>query len=183
MIAIVLPFMLIPEQLFNQHLVLKTDTMACVFGHQNRLMKGDETASIFVRAVHLICAYLGSILHIEHVPRCSDWGSEVADNLSREVTTGFLENRMLTRWQNLPVPSDLKMWLQNPTEDWDLPFKLLKYVQKNKYIIPNPNHRLFDFFGKSHSIFSKRQPLPEITFCLRIHCLRDRKDSTMGFSD
>jgi hypothetical protein len=134
MIAIILPFMLIPEQLFNQHIVLKTDNMACVFGHQNRLVKGDETASIFVRAVHLICAYLGSILHIEHVPRCSDWGSEVADNLSREVTTGFLENRMLTRWKNLPVPSDIKTWLQNPTEDWDLPFKLLKYVQEKTNI-------------------------------------------------
>jgi hypothetical protein len=46
--------------LFNQQIVLKTDNMACVFGHQNRLLKGDETASILVRAVHLICAYLGS---------------------------------------------------------------------------------------------------------------------------
>jgi hypothetical protein len=134
MIAIILPFLLIPEQLFNQQIVLKTDNMACVFGHQNRLMKGDESASIFVRAVHLICAYLGSILHIEHIPRCLDWGSEIADNLSREETTGFLEARMLTRWENLTIPADLENWLQNPTEDWELPIKLLKYVQEKTNI-------------------------------------------------
>jgi hypothetical protein len=134
MIAIVLPFLLIPEQLFNQQIVLKTDNMACVFGHQNRLLKGDESASIFVRAVHLICAYLGSILHVEHIPRCSDWGSEVADNLSREETTGFLESRMLTRWKSLKIPKELENWLQAPTEDWDLPFKLLSYVQEKTNI-------------------------------------------------
>ncbi len=93
-------------------------------------MKGDETASIFIRSVHLICAYLGSALHIEHTPRCSDWGSTTADSLSRKRTTGFLEQRMLTRWEHLKLPSALDTWLANPTEDWDLPFQLLKFVQE-----------------------------------------------------
>jgi hypothetical protein len=129
-IAILLPFLLIPESLSNQHIVLNTDNIACVFGHQNRLMKGDECASIFIRTVHLICAYLGSTLHVLHSPRCSDWGSTTADKLTREHTTEFLQKRMLMRWKHLRVPSELQQWLENPTENWELPLKLLEYVQE-----------------------------------------------------
>jgi hypothetical protein len=93
-------------------------------------MKGDECASIFIRTVHLICAFLGSVLHVEHTPRCSDWGSTIADNLTRKKTTGFQEQRMVARWKSIPLPAELLTWLNNPTQDWDLPFKLLKYVQE-----------------------------------------------------
>jgi hypothetical protein len=129
-IAILVPFLLVPEKLTNQHIILETDNIACVFGHQNRLMKGDECASIFIRTVHLICAYLGSTLHVLHSPRCSDWGSITADKLTREHTTNFLEERMLVRWKHLSIPKLLQQWLDNPTEDWDLPFKLLEHVQE-----------------------------------------------------
>jgi hypothetical protein len=130
MIALILPFVLIPELLTEQHIVFRTDNLSCVYGLQNRLMKGDETASIFIRSVHLICAYLGSALHAEHTPRCSDWGSSVADSLSRKSTTGFLEQRMLSRWKHINLPEVIDSWLNNPTDDWDLPFKLLKFVEE-----------------------------------------------------
>jgi hypothetical protein len=52
----------------------------------------------------------------------------MADNLSRESTTGFLESQMLNRHPGLLTPEPLQEWLRNPIEDWDLPFKLLKYV-------------------------------------------------------
>jgi hypothetical protein len=91
-------------------------------------MKNDACASILIKTVQLICAFLGSVAHIVHVPRCSDWASEMADNLSRESTTGFLESQMLNRHPGLLTPAPLQEWLRNPTEDWDLPFKLLKYV-------------------------------------------------------
>ncbi len=76
----------------------------------------DKCASIFIRTVHLICAFLGSILHVEHSPRCSDSGSRKVDNLSRQNTTGFLEKRMLVRWNHLVIPKVLSDWLNNPTE-------------------------------------------------------------------
>jgi hypothetical protein len=129
-IAILIPLLLIPEKLFNQHIIVRTDNIACVFGHENHSMKKDETASIFIRAVHLISAFLGSKIHIEHLPRCSDWGSETADNLSRERTTGFLETRMLQRWKHLDLPSTLLEWLQNPTADWEIPYQMLQHVKE-----------------------------------------------------
>jgi hypothetical protein len=127
-IGILIPLLLIPKKLTNQHIVFKTDNLACVFGHSNKGMKNDACASILIKSVQLICAFLGSVAHIVHVPRRSDWASEMADNLSRESTTGFLETQMLNRHPGLPTPEPLREWLCNPTEDWDLPFKLLKYV-------------------------------------------------------
>jgi hypothetical protein len=129
-IGLLLPFLLIPEKLSNQHIVLNTDNIACVFGHYNHLMKGDECASIFIKTVHLISAFLGSQVHVQHSPRRSDWGSKMADNLTRECTTGFLESRMIQRWSNLAIPSALDQWLLNPTEDWNLPFVLLNEVTR-----------------------------------------------------
>jgi hypothetical protein len=134
MIALILPFVLIPEVLAGQHIVIKTDNLSCVYGIQNKLMKGDESASIFIRSVHLACAYLGSVLHVEHTPRCSDWGSSAADSLSRKITTGFLEERMLSRWKHLKIPDVLATWLKNPINDWDLPFKIVKFVEEKTNI-------------------------------------------------
>jgi hypothetical protein len=127
-IGILLPLLLIPNKLTNQHIVFKTDNLACVYGHSNKGMKNDACASILIKTVQLICAFLGSVAHIVHVHRRSDWASEMADNLSRESTTGFLESQMLNRHPGLLTPAPLQEWLRNPTEDWDLPFKLLKYV-------------------------------------------------------
>jgi hypothetical protein len=129
-IGLLLPFLLFPEKFKNQHIVLNTDNIACVFGHYNHLMKGDECAWIFIKAVHLISALLGSQVHVQHSPGRSDWGSEMADNLTRECTTGFLESRMVQRWTHLSVPTALNQWLLNPREDWNLPFVLLNEVIK-----------------------------------------------------
>jgi hypothetical protein len=129
MVGVLLPFLLIPKELENQHVVLQVDNMACVYGCENRYMKGDVTASILVKALHLIGAFLGSVVHVVHVPRCSSWESVTADRLSRERTTGFLEKQMLFRFNYLSIPSALAKWLENPKEDWNLAHELLHHVQ------------------------------------------------------
>jgi hypothetical protein len=129
MIGVILPFLLIPNQLASQHVVLNVDNMACVYGYTNHYMKGDVCASIFIRALHLIAAFLGCALHVEHVPRRSTWESTTADNLSRQTTTGFLEEQMLNRFRNLQPPKVLLDWLDNPTEDWNLAKKLLNHIK------------------------------------------------------
>jgi hypothetical protein len=93
-------------------------------------VKNDEYASIFIRAAYLIGAYLGSVLHVAHIPRRSSWETESADNLSRSNTTSFLEKQILSRYDTLPVPPNLTNWLKNPTNNWDLALDLLKYVME-----------------------------------------------------
>jgi hypothetical protein len=94
MIALLLPLLLIPEKLRNSHIRLFTDNASCVFGMKDGYVKNDEYASIFIRAAHLIGAYLGSVLHLIHAPRRSSWEAITADNLSRETTTSFLEDQI-----------------------------------------------------------------------------------------
>jgi hypothetical protein len=129
-IGILIPLLTIPEKLVNQHVVFRTDNLACVYGHANKYMKGDSCASILIRTVHLISACLGSTFHVLHTKRRSDWESETVDNLSRESTTGFLEKRILQRQQAHSLPSAFLEWLDNPIDDWDLPNKLLNIVNE-----------------------------------------------------
>ncbi len=128
MIGVILPFLLIPKQLIGQHVVLKVDNLACVYGYTNHYMKGDICASILIKALHLISAFLGSVLHVEHIPRCSSWESTTADNLSRKSTTRFLEEQMLSRYRDIHAPKVLLDWLNNPTEDWGLARSLLDHT-------------------------------------------------------
>jgi hypothetical protein len=130
MIGILLPLLLIPEKLRNSHIELFTDNMGCVFGMKDGYVKNDEYASIFIRAAYLIGAYLGSVLHVAHIPRRSSWETESADNLSRSNTTSFLEKQILSRYDTLSVPPNLTNWLENPTNNWDLALDLLKYVME-----------------------------------------------------
>jgi hypothetical protein len=128
MIAILLPLLLIPEKLRNLHVRIFTDNASCVFGMKDGYVKNDEYASIFIRAAHMIGAYLGSVLHVIHAPRRSSWETVTADNLSREETTSFLENQICNRYRHLKIPAFLQNWLDNPEDDWNLPNNALKYV-------------------------------------------------------
>jgi hypothetical protein len=128
MVGVLLPFLLMPSELKGQHVVVRVDNMACVYGWANHYLKGDISASILIRALHLISAFLGSIIHVEHVPRRSSWESSTADNLSRRATTGFLEEQMLGRFRAVQAPKVLTDWLMNPQEDWAFANDLLAHV-------------------------------------------------------
>jgi hypothetical protein len=47
-LGIIIPFLLIPRQLENQHIIVKVDNVACFFGWIKRHSPGDEMASIFI---------------------------------------------------------------------------------------------------------------------------------------
>ena len=128
-IGVLLPLLLIPEKLKNQHLVFKVDNIACIYGWENRAMKGDIMASIIVRAIHLISCYLGSTIHMYHLPRKSDFESNMVDRMTREKTLSFQDRKLLNSFRNLKIPSFFMDWLSYPTEDWDLSMKILNHVK------------------------------------------------------
>jgi hypothetical protein len=90
-------------------------------------MKGDICASILIKALHLISAFLGSVLHVEHIPRRSSWESTTADNLSRKSSTGFLKVQLISGYRDIHAPEVLLDWLDNPTEDWGFALALLNH--------------------------------------------------------
>jgi hypothetical protein len=70
-IGMLLPFITNPEMVANRHIVLKVDNVACVYGFENGQVRGDETASILIRSAKIIAAYLGTVIHVQHVKRRS----------------------------------------------------------------------------------------------------------------
>ena len=127
-VGIMLPFLLAPKLVAGRHVVAKVDNLACVYGFENGQMKHDESASILIRTTKLIAAYLGSVLHVEHLPRRSCWEAELADNMTRTSTTGFLESRSLARFPARTLPDSITGWLDDPQEDWTLPSRVLKDI-------------------------------------------------------
>ncbi len=54
MVGLLLPFLTIPDMLGGRHVVLQVDNIAALFGWEDKQVKGDITASILIRALHLI---------------------------------------------------------------------------------------------------------------------------------
>jgi hypothetical protein len=128
-IGVLIPFLLVPELLSSQHILLRVDCFGTIYGFINKVSKGDETASVFIRAVYLIAAYLNCAIHVEHLPRMSDFGAEVSDRLSRVRTTTLQDRKLILAFNNRKLPGCLLDWFRNPIADWELPYKLLCHVK------------------------------------------------------
>jgi hypothetical protein len=130
MIGIIIPFLLIPDQLVSQHILLKVDNTGCIFGWQNKSVSGDNCASILIRALHLISAYLGSVIYMEHLPRVSSWDARLVDRLSREKTTTSADRHLLHTMTSRTLPPRFLSWLEDPDENFSLANDLLSEVEK-----------------------------------------------------
>jgi hypothetical protein len=132
-IGVLLPFIMIPELLINKYVVVRVDNLACYFGWINRQAAGDATASIFIRALHLISLLLGCEVHIKHLPRLLNWEAQLVDRISRKSTTTKYDEALLRSFDFDMIPDCLKEWLKCPSDDWDINLSLLMFV-KNKLI-------------------------------------------------
>jgi hypothetical protein len=128
-VGILLPFLTVPEKLVGRELVFHVDNISVVYGWENGGMKNDVSASIILRSIHLICNYLGVILHITHVPRLSTEWAYIADCLSRQATTSESVFARVEGIEESKVQGALEKWLRNPDEDWNLPYLLLAEVE------------------------------------------------------
>ena len=128
-VGIVIPLLLIPEKLRNQHIVFEVDNISCCFGWENRFLKEDSYTSVLIRAAHLISYYLGSTIHVEHRLRNSSWGGKMVDRMSRERTTERNDIELLRSYKNHRLPKLFTTWLHNPIVDWELPENLLNIVE------------------------------------------------------
>lgn len=126
-IAMILPFLCIPHQLRGTHVLLLTDNLPLVYGWESRHVVHDVSASIFIRAIHMISFYLGTQVDVLHLPRNSTHSARLADALTRKstTTTAVLHHVKGCRSE---VPAVLTSWLNSPTEDWMLANQLLKLV-------------------------------------------------------
>lgn len=120
---------MIPNKLKKQHVVVRVDNIACIFGWENRSVNGDATASVLLRALHLISAFLECVVHFQHLPRMSSWDAELADRLSREATTTKHDLRLRRSFPEFPLPKSFQNWLENPNEDFSLAETLICEIE------------------------------------------------------
>ena len=87
--GILVPFLLCLDLLEGQHVVVGVDmdNISCLYAWERGYSKDDNTASILVRTLSVICAKLAWVVHVKHVPRDTMWESKLADRLSRQKTT------------------------------------------------------------------------------------------------
>lgn len=128
LVGIIVPFLLCPEMMKNQVVVIQVDNIGCHFAWQNGYVKEDNTASILVRLLLLVSAKLECEIHITHHPRESSWESKLADRMSRESTTGVEELNILKSFRKRRLPSKFKEWMDNPIEDWNMPWELVSNI-------------------------------------------------------
>jgi hypothetical protein len=60
----------------------------------------------------------------------SSWDAQTADRLSRESTTSESDRKMLDLFPQKELPFSFENWLHNPVEDFSLPFKVLREIEK-----------------------------------------------------
>jgi hypothetical protein len=127
-VGLLIPFLTNPEKLRGKHVVFKVDNLAVVFGWDSKIVKNDRSATIIIRAIHLLAAFLGVWVHVQHVPRCSDTYSVLADHLSRRSSTSDDDLQRLSNIEESNIDGALQEWCLNPSEDWSLPTKLLREI-------------------------------------------------------
>ncbi len=131
-IGLLIPFLTAPQALRGKHVIFKVDNLAVVFGWENKLVKNDTAATIILRAIQLMAAYLGAWVHVQHIPRCTDKFSTLADHLSRNSSTTEADLLYLSNAKETEVKGSIHDWLRKPSEDWSLPYTLLAEL-KNKF--------------------------------------------------
>jgi hypothetical protein len=128
-VGLLLPFLCIPGSLSGKVVVFHVDNIAVVYGWHNGASKIDEEASILLRGLHLMAAFLGTTVHVQHEPRRSSDLSILADNLSRKSTTSKDDLVRLSVAKRSSLGRSLNSWLGRPTTDWSLPSKFLEDVK------------------------------------------------------
>jgi len=124
-VGIQVPFLLYPDILQNKTVVIQVDNIGCCYAWENGYSKEDITAAVLVRCLLLLSAKMSCQVYIVHHRRESSWESKMADRLSRAKTTGSHESSLLESFEKRYLPVCFREWMRKPTEDWNLPVKLV----------------------------------------------------------
>ena len=128
MVGLNIPFLIDPSMMKDRRILLLTDNIGCVFGWENRAVKGDRTASVLVRCLAVISVLLNCSIHVRHERRKSSWGSLLADRLTRKKTTVSQDSMLLKSFSFQKIPVFFREWIDDPKEDWGLADLCLSHV-------------------------------------------------------
>jgi hypothetical protein len=128
-IGLLLPFIGIPAQLQNRHILLSVDNEAFAKAWLRRVAKYNETMAIFVQTLHLLKAMLPCKIYVHYLKRCSTTPAKLVDQLSRSSTTTKRTWQPTNYITPTPIDGPILNWLQHPFPDWQLPLLILNHVK------------------------------------------------------
>ena len=129
-VGLILPFLSYPSELKNQHVLLQVDNLGVVYGWEKKYCKNDPETSLLLRTLHVIEAFLPCKIYVQHVKRCSDTMSRLADSLSRRSTTSHENLQAIERGVIHRPAGALAEWLDHPFLDWSLPEKIVSDIAR-----------------------------------------------------
>ncbi len=133
MVGLLLPILVLFRQLRHQHVVLYVDNQAIIWAWPKRRMKKDALASVLIRVLHIMEAYIPCRIYVEHLPRKSNTIATICDNLSRKSTTTSTDLSHITHSEDdLPIP--FLQWLAHPAENWQLGTEIVNYLMSKRNI-------------------------------------------------
>ena len=130
-VGLLLPLLTVPQTVKGKNIILGVDNISVVYGWENRSAKGDLSASVLIRALHLVACYLEARIFVQHVPRRSSLANIMADNFTRASTSNTEAWTTVAGAKQYPPPKPLWDWLEDPKTDWNLGFKLVNWLKSN----------------------------------------------------
>jgi hypothetical protein len=124
-IGLLLPLLSIPHLCAHRPLLFFVDNLPLTYAFQKRYAKHDPETSLILRCFFLLSSYLSCDPYIRFLPRCSTPLFNMVDYLSRQSSPPHPLPTPITPLRPSSHPS-LFFWLNHPTLDWDLPFRLLE---------------------------------------------------------
>jgi hypothetical protein len=128
-VGLLIPIIMEPRTLLGQYIILEVDNIAVVYAWRKKYCGNDPETSLLIRCLHVLEAFLECKIYVRHLRRMSNPIASIADGLTRKatMTTELMETIGDVPWRTLEGP--LADWLNDPVLDWDLPLKIVKYVQ------------------------------------------------------
>ena len=123
--------LLAPELLSGHSVVHVVDNIATCLAWNSRRSTEDEWATVLVRAMGHVCAFLNIDLHTEWQIRRTDRYTEVVDNLSHDCCQGLnmeeIQSYISEACEGFPEP--LLIWMRSPWKDWSLGIRLVEWLK------------------------------------------------------
>lgn len=108
------------DNLRNQHIVFETENITCSWSWDKQYSKNDEMATILIRCLTILSAYLGSRIHVQYKKWNDSWEGLSAKKLSRRNTQVHDESDSKRLLKEMKIEEWLIMWLGKPSIDWEL---------------------------------------------------------------
>ena len=127
--GLLLPLMLQPQTCVGKDIHVYIDNLAVVFAFKKRRSE-DLLAQSLLRAALLVAGALACRLFVSWVPRRSNTGSSVADDLTHgNFTSSIMGDPHGSQCVLETFPDPIRCWMENPVYDRDLGHKVLEWMK------------------------------------------------------